>query len=106
MASSSNFPENRLARETSPYLLQHKNNPVDWWPWGPDALAEAKRTAESLHALRSANAGSVRIGVSEVMSAQIVPLALARVSSNGMSNTTMATPSSLVMRRHSSRISE
>ena len=44
MASSSNFPENRLARETSPYLLQHKNNPVDWWPWGPDALAEAKRT--------------------------------------------------------------
>jgi uncharacterized protein YyaL (SSP411 family) len=36
--------ENRLARETSPYLLQHKNNPVDWWPWGPDALAEAKCT--------------------------------------------------------------
>ncbi|HLH88205.1 MAG TPA: thioredoxin domain-containing protein [Xanthobacteraceae bacterium] len=36
--------ENRLAHETSPYLLQHKHNPVDWWPWGPDALAEAKRT--------------------------------------------------------------
>jgi uncharacterized protein YyaL (SSP411 family) len=36
--------ENRLARETSPYLLQHKRNPVAWWPWGPDALAEAKRT--------------------------------------------------------------
>jgi uncharacterized protein YyaL (SSP411 family) len=36
--------ENRLARETSPYLLQHKNNPVAWWPWGPDALTEAKRT--------------------------------------------------------------
>ena len=34
--------ENRLARETSPYLLQHKHNPVDWWPWGPEALAEAK----------------------------------------------------------------
>jgi uncharacterized protein len=33
---------NRLADETSPYLLQHKNNPVDWWPWGPEALAEAK----------------------------------------------------------------
>jgi uncharacterized protein YyaL (SSP411 family) len=44
MASSTSFPENRLAHETSPYLLQHKNNPVDWWPWGPDALAEAKRT--------------------------------------------------------------
>ena len=36
--------QNRLARETSPYLLQHKDNPVDWWPWGPEALAEAKRT--------------------------------------------------------------
>jgi uncharacterized protein YyaL (SSP411 family) len=36
--------ENRLAQETSPYLLQHKHNPVDWWPWGPDALAEAKRS--------------------------------------------------------------
>jgi uncharacterized protein len=36
--------ENRLARETSPYLLQHKSNPVDWWPWGPPALAEATRS--------------------------------------------------------------
>src|SRR5499427_10683129 len=36
--------ENRLAHETSPYLLQHKSNPVDWWPWGPDALHEAKRS--------------------------------------------------------------
>jgi uncharacterized protein YyaL (SSP411 family) len=35
--------DNRLAGETSPYLLQHKTNPVDWWPWGPAALAEAKR---------------------------------------------------------------
>jgi len=34
--------ENRLARETSPYLLQHRHNPVQWWPWGPEALAEAK----------------------------------------------------------------
>jgi uncharacterized protein YyaL (SSP411 family) len=33
---------NRLARETSPYLLQHKDNPVDWRPWGNEALAEAK----------------------------------------------------------------
>jgi uncharacterized protein YyaL (SSP411 family) len=37
------LPENRLARETSPYLLQHKDNPVHWWAWGPEALAEAKR---------------------------------------------------------------
>src|SRR5262249_49769311 len=35
--------ENRLARETSPYLLQHKHNPVAWFPWGTEALAEAKR---------------------------------------------------------------
>ncbi|MDO9412819.1 MAG: thioredoxin domain-containing protein [Pseudolabrys sp.] len=35
---------NRLASATSPYLLQHKHNPVDWWQWGPEALAEAKRT--------------------------------------------------------------
>jgi len=33
---------NRLAGETSPYLLQHQHNPVDWWPWSPDALARAK----------------------------------------------------------------
>jgi len=33
---------NRLAGETSPYLLQHANNPVDWMPWGPDALARAR----------------------------------------------------------------
>jgi hypothetical protein len=32
---------NRLAGETSPYLLQHAHNPVDWFPWGPDALAAA-----------------------------------------------------------------
>jgi len=43
--SPSNLPghENRLGQETSPYLLQHKTNPVDWWAWGPEALAEAKR---------------------------------------------------------------
>src|SRR4029078_10460887 len=33
---------NLLAGETSPYLLQHANNPVDWMPWGPDALSRAK----------------------------------------------------------------
>ncbi|HEX5447424.1 MAG TPA: thioredoxin domain-containing protein [Pirellulales bacterium] len=34
---------NRLAHETSPYLLQHANNPVDWYPWGAEALERAKR---------------------------------------------------------------
>jgi uncharacterized protein len=36
--------QNRLAGETSPYLLQHKHNPVAWWPWGTEALAEAKKS--------------------------------------------------------------
>jgi uncharacterized protein YyaL (SSP411 family) len=34
---------NRLAGESSPYLLQHADNPVDWWPWGDEAFAEARR---------------------------------------------------------------
>ena len=33
---------NRLARESSPYLLQHKDNPVDWYPWGEEAFAKAR----------------------------------------------------------------
>ena len=33
---------NRLARETSPYLLEHAENPVDWYAWGPEALARAR----------------------------------------------------------------
>ena len=33
---------NRLANETSPYLLQHQHNPVDWYPWGPEAFAAAR----------------------------------------------------------------
>ena len=40
--------ENRLAHETSPYLLQHKDNPVAWWAWGPEALAEAKQANKQL----------------------------------------------------------
>ena len=35
--------ENRLADETSPYLRLHAHNPVDWYPWGPEALAKAKQ---------------------------------------------------------------
>ena len=34
---------NRLAQATSPYLLQHADNPVDWWEWGPEAFEEARR---------------------------------------------------------------
>ena len=33
---------NRLARESSPYLLQHAHNPVDWYPWGEEAFDKAK----------------------------------------------------------------
>jgi uncharacterized protein YyaL (SSP411 family) len=35
---------NRLAEETSPYLRQHADNPVHWWPWSPEALEEAQRS--------------------------------------------------------------
>ncbi len=42
--STHSIRENRLATETSPYLIQHKYNLVDWWPWGPEALAIARRT--------------------------------------------------------------
>src|SRR5688572_33432653 len=34
---------NRLADQASPYLRQHADNPGDWWPWGDDSFAEAKR---------------------------------------------------------------
>ena len=37
---------NRLGQETSPYLLQHKDNPVHWWPWGQEAFAEARRAGK------------------------------------------------------------
>jgi uncharacterized protein YyaL (SSP411 family) len=39
---TANAPANRLANETSPYLLQHAHNPVDWYPWGPAALERAR----------------------------------------------------------------
>jgi len=34
---------NRLAQETSPYLIQHANNPVDWYPWGAEAFERAEK---------------------------------------------------------------
>ena len=39
---------NRLAHETSPYLLQHRDNPVDWFPWGEEALARAREEDKPL----------------------------------------------------------
>src|SRR5674476_547364 len=39
---------NRLAQSTSPYLLQHKDNPVDWWEWGSEALAEAEHLGKPI----------------------------------------------------------
>ena len=41
-------PRNRLAAETSPYLLQHAGNPVDWYPWGPEALDRARRESRPI----------------------------------------------------------
>jgi uncharacterized protein len=42
MDTPATLPANRLARETSPYLLQHAHNPVDWYPWGEEAFAKAR----------------------------------------------------------------
>ena len=42
MSKNSTMP-NRLAQESSPYLLQHANNPVDWYPWGDEALQKAQK---------------------------------------------------------------
>src|SRR5947209_2077174 len=42
MTSAASFT-NRLAAETSPYLRQHQHNPVDWYPWAPEALARARQ---------------------------------------------------------------
>ena len=44
-------PGNRLGEETSPYLLQHKDNPVHWRPWGDAALAEARADGQAHPAL-------------------------------------------------------
>lgn len=41
--ATASAPQNRLATEPSPYLQQHAANPVDWWPWGEAAFAEARR---------------------------------------------------------------
>ena len=43
MQPPSAAPQNRLAGETSPYLQQHAANPVDWYPWGAEALERARR---------------------------------------------------------------
>lgn len=41
MTTNKRIP-NRLAKEKSPYLLQHAQNPVDWFPWGDEAFNKAK----------------------------------------------------------------
>ena len=53
---------NRLSETTSPYLLQHKDNPVHWWPWGAEALAEAKATDKQLSSESASEKGTQRSG--------------------------------------------
>jgi len=48
LASASMAEPNRLARESSPYLLQHANNPVDWYPWGDEAFAKARKEGKPI----------------------------------------------------------
>ena len=45
---------NRLAGETSPYLLQHADNPVEWYPWGEEALERGPRARTGRSCSRSA----------------------------------------------------
>jgi uncharacterized protein YyaL (SSP411 family) len=47
-AATSHLHTNRLAQETSPYLLQHAHNPVDWYPWSPEAFEKARREDKPL----------------------------------------------------------
>ncbi len=49
---------NQLAKESSPYLLQHAHNPVDWYPWGEEAFAKAKREGKMV--FLSVGTGPVR----------------------------------------------
>src|SRR5438552_595318 len=47
-ARTTSRPMNRLAQETSPYLLQHAGNPVDWQPWGDEAFSQARESGKPL----------------------------------------------------------
>src|SRR6476469_8309727 len=79
---------NRLTDALSPYLLQHADNPVDWWPWGPEAFAEAKRRDTPIllsigyaachwcHVL--AQDSFERVDVAEVMNAHFVSVKVDR----------------------------
>src|ERR1700694_5380557 len=46
--SGKTHPANRWAGESSPYLLQHAHNPVDWYPWGPEAFEKAKKEGKPI----------------------------------------------------------
>ena len=52
--------QNALAHETSPYLLQHKDNPVHWQAWGPEAFAAAKAEGRKAVLLRVKSDDGVR----------------------------------------------
>jgi uncharacterized protein YyaL (SSP411 family) len=43
MSNSRGKHNNHLIKESSPYLLQHANNPVDWYPWGDEAFEKAQK---------------------------------------------------------------
>jgi hypothetical protein len=50
---------NRLIESNDPYLLLHAHNPVDWYPWGPEAFAKAKKENTSRSSSRSATAPAI-----------------------------------------------
>ena len=70
---------NRLAASTSPYLQQHRDNPVDWWEWSPEAFAEAARRDVAGGTIESLAPCMISIGSDLYLSA--VPSAIRRVTS-------------------------
>ena len=93
--------QNRLAGETSPYLLQHAGNPVDWYPWGEEALERARAenrpilAAGALQRLVSPGVPVDRIlGVLEQVGAGLArkPVHARSVSSNLVPVTEQQTP--------------
>jgi hypothetical protein len=62
-ASSTDPPtkKNRLADSKSPYLLQHADNPVDWYPWGPEAFAKAAEEDTATPPATGATSWSTRV---------------------------------------------
>jgi len=92
--------ENRLSRESSPYLKQHAKNPIDWYPWGEEALNEAKKqnkpifisigysTCHWCHVMNAESFSDKEIGA--LMNANFIPILVDREERPDVDSTYMA----------------